>query len=59
VAALTVFVIYGLVVTEILAVLAGNVQFYRMLPTWTLQAVLLGLFAWAYHYPTVQRWVAA
>jgi hypothetical protein len=59
VAALTVFVIYGLVTTEVLAVLAGDVQLSRMVPTWVLQALLLGLFASAYHYPVVQRWVAA
>lgn len=51
VAALTVFVIYGLALTEIAAVLAGHIAPWRMIPTWALQAVLLGLFAGAYHYP--------
>lgn len=53
VAALTVFVIYGLVTTEIAAVAAGHVAAWRMIPTWILQAALLGTFAAAYHYPRV------
>lgn len=53
VAALTVFVIYGLVATEIVAVLAGHVAAWRMVPTWILQAGLLALFAGAYHYPPI------
>jgi len=57
VAALTVLVIYGLVVTEIVAVASGHMPAWRMLPTWCLQAVLLGLFAAAYHYRTLQRYV--
>jgi hypothetical protein len=52
VAALTVFVIYGLALTEIAAVLAGDVPAWRMVPTWILQAGLLGLFATAYHRPS-------
>jgi hypothetical protein len=59
VAALTVFVIYGLVATEIAAVASGAMPAWRMAPTWLLQAGLLGLFATAYHYPTLRRWVAA
>jgi hypothetical protein len=55
VAALTVFVIYGLVVTEVAAVLAGHLPAWRMVPTWCLQAALLALFAGAYHHP----WIAA
>jgi hypothetical protein len=55
VAALTVLVIYGLVSTEVAAVLAGHMATWRMIPTWILQAALLGLFAGAYHYP---RWIA-
>jgi hypothetical protein len=51
VAALTVFVIYGLAATEIAAVVAGHMPAWRMVPTWILQAGLLGLFAGAYHYP--------
>jgi hypothetical protein len=56
VAALTVFVLYGLVATEIAAVLAGDMAVWRMVPTWCLQAVLLSVFAAAYHYPAVSRW---
>jgi hypothetical protein len=59
VAALTVLVIYGLVLTEIFAVLSGHLAVGRIVPTWCLQAILLGLFAGAYHYPTLRRWVAA
>ena len=58
VAALTVLVIYGLVLTEVIAVLSGHLAAWRMIPTWCLQTVLLSLFAGAYHYPTVRRWVA-
>lgn len=50
VAALTVFVIYGLVLTEIVAVATGYMAAWRMVPTWCLQAVLLGLFAGGFHY---------
>jgi hypothetical protein len=56
VAALTAVVIYGLVATEIAAVLSGTLPVWRMLPTWALQAVLLGLFVRAYHYPALERW---
>ncbi len=58
VAALTVFVIYGLAATEIAVVLSGSLPAWRMIPTWVLQAGLLGLFATAYHYPTLDRWRA-
>jgi len=51
VAALTVFVISGLVLTEIVAVVSGFVAAWQMAPTWCLQAVLLGLFARASHHP--------
>jgi hypothetical protein len=53
VAPLTVFVIYGLALTEIVAVLAGHMSPWRMVPTWILQAGLLALFATAYHYPSL------
>ena len=53
VAPLTVFVIYGLAATEIVAVLAGDMNVWRMVPTWFLQAGLVGLFAAAYHYPAI------
>ena len=59
VAALTVFVIYGLAATEVAAVLAGDIDVWRMLPTWVLQTLLLALFAAGYHYSTVQRWFGA
>ncbi len=59
VAALTVVVIYGLVLTEILAVGSGALSAWRMAPTWFLQAVLLALFAGAYHYRALHRWVVA
>jgi hypothetical protein len=55
VAALTVVVIYGLVIAEIVAVAAGDIAAWRMVPTWCLQAGLLALFATAYHYETVRR----
>jgi hypothetical protein len=59
VAALTVFVIYGLVITEILAVAAGDLSAIRMVPTWLLQAGLLALFAGGYHYSWLHARVAA
>lgn len=59
VAALTVLVIYGLVATEIAAVLTGAMPAWRMVPTWCLQAMLLALFAGAYHYPALRRWRTA
>lgn len=55
VAALTVLVIYGLAATEVAVVAAGHIALARMVPTWILQAVLLGLFASAYHYPALKR----
>jgi hypothetical protein len=53
VAALTLFVILGLVITEVVAVLGGHISFCRLVPTWLLQAVLLGVFASAYRFPWV------
>ena len=58
VAALTVFVIYGLVATEVIAVMAGHIALSRMIPTWILQAGLLALFAGGYHYPWLRQRVA-
>jgi hypothetical protein len=55
VAALTVFVIYGLAATEVAVVLSGALPAWRMVPTWILQATLAALFATAYHYPALQR----
>lgn len=59
VALLTVIVIYGLIATEVAAVVGGHLAAWRMIPTWCLQAVLLGLFATAYHYPALRRRLAA
>jgi hypothetical protein len=50
VAALTVVVICGLILAEGVAVRSGVLQAQRMVPTWCLQALLLVLFAAAYHY---------
>jgi hypothetical protein len=59
VALLTVLVIYGLVLTEVAAVVSGAMPAWRMVPTWILQAGLLALFATAYHYRSFRRWVPA
>ena len=56
VAALTVLVICGLVLTEIVAVLSGHLAAGRMLPTWFLQTILLGLFAGGFHYVELRHW---
>jgi hypothetical protein len=56
VAALTVLVIYGLVITEIAAVLSGHIAMRRVLPTWLLQAMLLGLFTGGFHYSGLKQW---
>jgi hypothetical protein len=55
VAALTVLVIYGLIATEVIAVRAGHLEAWRMIPTWSLQVCLLALFAGGYHYPSLVR----
>ena len=57
VAALTVFVIYGLVLTESIAVYRGYLAAWRAVPTWCLQIVLLSLFGGGYHYATLRRWI--
>ena len=57
IAALTLLVIAGLVVTEIVAVAAGWVETWRMIGTWCLQAVLSVLFATAYHDVDVAEWI--
>jgi hypothetical protein len=57
VAALTAFVIYGLALTEVVAVATGHMAAWRMIPTWCLQAVLLGLFAGGFHYERLQCFV--
>jgi uncharacterized membrane protein len=48
VALLTLIVISGLVITEIVVVARGDLNPVRMLPTWVLQALLVGLFGKAY-----------
>jgi len=58
IAALTVLVISGLVITEVIAVSSGNLAAWRMVPTWGLQAALLGLFAGGYHHATLRRLIA-
>ena len=47
VALLTVLVVGGIVVSEIVGAAAGVVDAWRVVPTWCLQAILLILFAWA------------
>jgi hypothetical protein len=56
VAALTVLVIYGLVLTEVMAVLLGHLSAWRLLPTWFLQTILLCLFAGGFHYSRLRQW---
>lgn len=48
VALLTLVVIVGLVVTEIVVVTRGDLDPLRMIPTWVIQAMLVGLFGKAY-----------
>jgi hypothetical protein len=55
VAALTVLVIYGLIATEVAAVAGGHLEFWRMLPTWILQGILLLLSAGGFHHAAVRR----
>jgi hypothetical protein len=55
VAPLTVVVICGFVVAEVLAVLGGCVEPTRLIPTWGSQLVLLLLFGAAYYYARVKR----
>jgi hypothetical protein len=59
VAALTVLVICGLIITEVVAVLTGTLEAWRMVPTWCLQTGLLALFTGAYHYRSAGRRVSA
>lgn len=51
VAPLTVLALYGLVASEIAAVVAADIGIWRMTPTWILQVLLITLFATAYHWP--------
>jgi uncharacterized membrane protein len=48
VACLTLLVIAGLVITEVVLVVRGEMALARMLPTWAIQAVLVGLFGKGY-----------
>jgi len=58
VAALTVLVVCGLVLTEIVAVLSGHLAAGLMLPTWFLQTILLSLFIGGFHYSKIRQWRA-
>jgi hypothetical protein len=44
--------------SSIVGVLSGSLAWLRMLPTWCVQAVLLGLFAGAFHHRTVEECLA-
>ena len=55
VAALTMLVIGCLILTELMAVRSGALEVRRMVPTWCLQSLLLGLFARAYHAHSTGR----
>lgn len=59
VALLTNVVILGLIVAEVKAVYVGAIALERMATTWVLQALLLSLFAAAYHYKPSHASVAA
>jgi len=59
VAALTVLVILGLILTEGVAVHSGVLKAWRMAPTWCLQVLLLLLFGGAYRHPSLRQRVAA
>jgi hypothetical protein len=50
VAALTMVVISGLILTEVIAVRFSVVEARRMVPTWCLQVLQLVLFARAYYF---------
>jgi len=48
VAFLTILVIIGFIATEIFAVANGNINLDKMVPTFVIQAVLIGLFSFGY-----------
>jgi hypothetical protein len=48
IAFLTILVIIGLIATEIFAIANGSININKMIPTWFLQIVLLGLFIFSY-----------
>lgn len=54
IAPLTVLVILALILTDVVAVRAGALAAWRMLPTWCLQAVLIVLFVAAYRHRSVR-----
>ena len=47
VAPLTLLVVSGIVVTEVIGAVTGVLDAWRLVPTWCLQVLLLILFAWA------------
>jgi len=48
IAFLTIVVIIGFVTVEFFAIVNGIISINKMIPTWTLQVVLLGLFGFSY-----------
>jgi hypothetical protein len=54
VAVLTMLVIGGLILTEVVAVHSSVLEAKRMVPTWCLQALLFVLFARAYYFVPVR-----
>ncbi len=48
IAFLTTLVIIGFIVVEIFAIVNGSISINKMIPTWILQLVLLGLFGFSY-----------
>ena len=48
IAFLTILVIIGLIATEIFAIANGSININKMISTWILQIVLLGLFSFSY-----------
>ena len=54
-AILTMIVIFGFVVTEIVCVLSGFIAIEHVVVSWIMQAILFVLFSWAYFYPKVQE----
>jgi peptidoglycan/LPS O-acetylase OafA/YrhL len=48
IALLTVVVIIGLIITEIYTIANGTINLKKMIPTWVIQMVLIGLFSYSY-----------
>lgn len=59
VAPLTILVIYGLVLTEVIAAASGHIALEKIAPTLCLQAALVTLFASGAHYGTLRRLLPA